>query len=678
MVRQKEKDFRKLKKGQSWLSVVSFVISYLCFTIVLGAIVVVFFIYMQSTKLNEESSNINQMAELYRLATTTDNEGIMDYLKEEGRSFIVRDVRGKTLFRQGEDTISNRRIYFTGADESIRYNIFADTESVDFFEDQNNSGLKGLVNYFSLHMTEKNAGRGDDEDDDDGIVVESLVIPYWISVYLEDGSSFIGKCNLQVEKEDVVVITTFLLGMMVMLIVIFIGLISGIIRNIGYQTKLTDFFLTDEVTLGNNWMAYLIKGEALLKKMRNAGKRYAVLNLVIVKYRNYCLCHSLEEGELMLRKISKIIDANIQPKRELNAHVSSSSFALLLELTGEDTLKHRITALTEELQKADPEHVFQFQVGVALVEASIHNGKAVMRRNPQLEQLYNNACTARTTLEKADDSGIAFFNKDLVEEQKWINTVQERQQQALEREEFVVYYQPKYSPDESKISGAEALIRWQSPEFGLVAPGRIIPIFENNGFITEIDHYMIRHVARDQKAWLDQGLECVPISVNVSRAHFAEEDLAEQIRDMVDEAGTPHHLIEIELTESAFFDDKNALITTIERLKSYGFSVSMDDFGAGYSSLNSLKDMALDVLKLDAEFFRGDAEQDRKEIVVGEAIRLARSLNMRTVAEGVEEKDQVEFLAQQGCDMIQGFIYAEPMPKEEYEERIREIYHNIE
>ncbi len=188
--------------------------------------------------------------------------------------------------------------------------------------------------------------------------------------------------------------------------------------------------------------------------------------------------------------------------------------------------------------------------------------------------------------------------------------------------------------------------------------------------ITEIDHYMLAHVAADQKRWLDAGFKCVPISVNVSRAHFIESDLAEQIRDIVDAATCPHELIEIELTESAFFDDKKALIETINRLKGYGFAVSMDDFGAGYSSLNSLKDMPLDVLKLDADFFRGTSDDGRGEIVVSEAIRLAKNLNMRIVAEGVEVKEQVDFLASEGCDMIQGYYYAKPMPGTDYEQRM--------
>ena len=140
----------------------------------------------------------------------------------------------------------------------------------------------------------------------------------------------------------------------------------------------------------------------------------------------------------------------------------------------------------------------------------------------------------------------------------------------------------------------------------------------------------------------------------------------------MDKAGAPRNLIEIELTESAFFDDKNTLIKTISKLKEYGFAVSMDDFGSGYSSLNSLKDMPLDILKLDAEFFRGEAQGERGKIVVSETIKLARSLNMRTVAEGVEVKEQVDFLAEQGCDMIQGFYYAKPMPSDEYVVKLTE------
>ena len=214
------------------------------------------------------------------------------------------------------------------------------------------------------------------------------------------------------------------------------------------------------------------------------------------------------------------------------------------------------------------------------------------------------------------------------------------------------------------------MVRWISPTDGLITPGCFIPIFEENGFITQLDDYMISGVAKLQSERKLQGKKAVPVSVNVSRAHFTREDLAEHICQLVDSYGTDHGSIELEVTESAFFGDKDMLQRIIKELKVYGFSISMDDFGAGYSSLNSLKDLPIDVLKLDMEFFRGEDVEKRGEIVVKETIQLAKNLNMKIVAEGIERKDQVEFLADQGCDMIQGFYYAKPMTVQEFDRRV--------
>ena len=322
--------------------------------------------------------------------------------------------------------------------------------------------------------------------------------------------------------------------------------------------------------------------------------------------------------------------------------------------------------MMDVLQNTDKDHNFIFEAGVDIIRPEENNGVIVRRTECSIEKAYNNACTAITAQGETDPGGVFIFDDKLLEEQRWFDIVQEHQMKAIVNHEFEVYYQPKYDPKTLELGGAEALIRWNSPEYGFVSPGRFIPIFEKNGFITEIDHFMISNVAANQRMWLDMGYKVGCVSVNVSRAHFAEKDLALQIRDMVDAAGCPHNLIEIELTESAFFDDQNAMIETIKALKSFGFKVSMDDFGAGYSSLNSLKDMPLDVLKLDAGFFRGDKAGDRGQIVVSETIKLAKNLKMKTVAEGVDEKEQVEFLASQGCDLIQGYYFAKPMPKAEY------------
>lgn len=502
--------------------------------------------------------------------------------------------------------------------------------------------------------------------------VVSAELPLWISIDLRDGNELVAKAYVRINVRDVALFTILAIVVAVIIFLVFIVVVANVIGGFIRQRRITNFFFTDQVTKGRNWMWFKDRSDQLLRKKKNAKNKYAVINLVFVKYRTFCLCHSVTEGEEVLKKVNDRMESSIE-KKELMAHVTNSNFAMLLRYVDADDLDIRIKTLIKELEQIDTEHKFAFQAGVNKIDVSKdENGRFVKRKNIDIEQEYNNACAARATFGTSEDSGVAYFDEKLVEEQKWIDMVQEKQQQALDNEEFMVYYQPKYDPKTNELRGAEALIRWQSPDYGFVSPGRIIPIFEKNGFITEIDHYMIQHVAKDQKAWLDKGFKCVPVSVNVSRAHFIESDLAEQIRDMIDKVGTPHNLIEIELTESAFFDDKNAMISTIEKLKSYGFSVSMDDFGSGYSSLNSLKDMPLDVLKLDAEFFRGENSGERGEIVVTEAIKLAKSLNMRTVAEGVEIKEQVDFLAEQGCDMIQGYYFAKPMPKDEYEARMSE------
>ena len=226
-----------------------------------------------------------------------------------------------------------------------------------------------------------------------------------------------------------------------------------------------------------------------------------------------------------------------------------------------------------------------------------------------------------------------------------------------------------YSTKKEQLSAAEALVRWIHPEYGFVSPAKFIPIFERNGFITKLDDFMLTEVSKLQAKWLAEGRKLVPISVNVSRAHFSQYDLAEHICTIVDTYKVPHEYIELELTESAFFDDKQILLDTIKKLKSFGFKVSMDDFGAGYSSLNSLKELPLDIIKLDAQFFRDIEDKKRADLIVCDTIKLAKKLGMQIVAEGIETREQVDFLAGQHCDLIQGFYFAKPLPIEEFVER---------
>ncbi len=486
----------------------------------------------------------------------------------------------------------------------------------------------------------------------------SVPVPYWTVFEVKEGKELIAfKTHIDIHLTDVIYIGCFALLSTVISGIIFILLLINVIRTHINNRKMRNIVFRDHVTGNRNWFWFALKSKEILRKRRN-NVQYAIVSLAFVRYRNYVLCHSVEAGEKKLRDIWKTISSSLD-KNEICAHSALANFPILIKAATAADANARVDRIIKSLSVLSGDHDFKFQAGVCMIDPKI-------RKDADIDLLYNNASSARATLETTDDTGIAFFDNKLVEDEKWIDLVTERQRDALEKEEFKVYYQPKFDPRTNELRGCEALIRWVSDDMGFVTPGQFIPIFEKSGFITEIDHYMLSHVARDQKSWLDEGRKCVPVSVNVSRAHFAETNLAEQIKEIIDREGAPHNLIEIELTESAFFDDTKQMLKTIKKLKSYGFLVSMDDFGSGYSSLNSLKDMPLDILKLDAGFFSGDKHNERAEIVVAETLQLAKKLNMTTVAEGVDYQSQVDFLAAEGCDMIQGYFYSKPMPKEEY------------
>ena len=684
--RKDRKQYLKLRKHHAWVSIPVFLITAIWFTglfLILAGIIVQFSL---ESRLNSAAQQTAALAGMYE----TGGEEALKLLDKQGITYQLTGTDGTVLRQNGEHT----QAAVSGLYERRSWNILGPglllgTTEIRLCSDQSTDLLKptqsggvcfnyltvgrsfwdALYNRTEISVQIDLSDTEEGEEQPEGAEETFLELPLWITADVQDGTEQMSiRTELSFRVSDLIMLA-LLLGSLALIFIVIIGfMLFDMIGGFVTQARISRIYFTNMVTKGRNRIWYLVKGEQILRSGYAGKNRFAAVDLRFVKYQSFCVCHSLAEGERLLREIHSLLQEQMQ-KKEVCAHTADGCFALLLHYETEEQLSKRLQGMIERLQKIETEHNLAFHAGIAPVSGT---GIRASKKDVDIEQEYSNACNACTTLDSLESSGTAFFDQKLVDEQKWVDTVTECQKKALDNEEFLVYYQPKYDPQTNRLRGAEALIRWQSPDFGFVSPGRFIPIFEKNGFITEIDHYMIEHVARDQRRWLDAGYSCVPVSVNVSRAHFIENTLAEQIRDMVDEAGTPHELIEIELTESAFFDDKKAMIRTIEKLKEYGFAVSMDDFGSGYSSLNSLKDMPLEVLKLDAEFFRGEeAGTDRGEIVVSEAIRLAKSLHMRTVAEGVEIKEQVDFLASQGCDMIQGYYFAKPMPGADYEERMR-------
>ncbi len=232
---------------------------------------------------------------------------------------------------------------------------------------------------------------------------------------------------------------------------------------------------------------------------------------------------------------------------------------------------------------------------------------------------------------------------------------------ALHNNEFKTYLQPKFSLSTNEIIGAEALVRWIEPEGNMIFPNIFIPLFESNGFIVELDKYMLDSICKKIREWLDKGYECVPVSVNFSRIHLQNPNFVEELRLIVTSNNIDPVYIEIELTETTITENEGDIEKLLDDLHDAGFTVSIDDFGAGYSSLGMLKNFKVDTLKLDRSFFVNNKYDDRGELVIDGIIKLAHTLNMHTVAEGVEEAEQVEFLKSVNCDSVQGYFFARPM-----------------
>lgn len=261
------------------------------------------------------------------------------------------------------------------------------------------------------------------------------------------------------------------------------------------------------------------------------------------------------------------------------------------------------------------------------------------------------------------------YNDEIRKEAVNIKDIEDVMDQSLARKEFLVYLQPKYNIVTGEIVGAEALIRWRR-DGNVIAPAEFLPIFEKNGFITNIDMYVLEEVCKMQREWLDRGIQPVPISINQSKALIYRADYIERLSSTMSKYNLPSRLIELELLETIIHENVKELEEIISRLMQQGFLICIDDFGSGYSSLNLLKDICADVLKIDREFLSNAECNERAQIVLEHIINLANGLHMSTVVEGVETEKQAELLRSLNCNYAQGYLYAKPMPKEEYEEKL--------
>ena len=291
-------------------------------------------------------------------------------------------------------------------------------------------------------------------------------------------------------------------------------------------------------------------------------------------------------------------------------------------------------------------------------------------RSISIEQMCDCALLAISYTKGLYNKNYAFYDDHMRQKLLREQRITDSMEQSLENGEFKIYLQPKYRINDQNLTGAEALVRWMHPEWGFMSPAEFIPLFEKNGFITNLDRYIWEQACIVLKSWQDRNLPIVPISVNVSRADIYNADLPYIIIELTRKYGVEHKNLHLEITESAYTENPQHIKSTVERLRNMGFIIEVDDFGSGYSSLNMLSQVNMDKLKLDNNFVKSETDCSSKGII-NYVIDMAHSLDMKVVAEGVETAEQLETLRKMGCDIAQGYYFAKPMPVEEFEEILK-------
>ena len=292
-----------------------------------------------------------------------------------------------------------------------------------------------------------------------------------------------------------------------------------------------------------------------------------------------------------------------------------------------------------------------------------------------LSSMIDKASMAKANLEVGHESCFGLYSEAMrqraIDEKKMENDMEK----ALETGQFKVYLQPQVDLKTKKIVSAEALVRWIDPEKGIVPPFKFIPLFEKNGFICNIDYYVWEEVIKMLARWREEGMIMVPISINISRVDIQKTGLIEEIMTLFEKYSVASKWVKAEVTESVCLENDKIIIEKMKALKSYGLKIAIDDFGSGYSSLHMLKEMPIDILKIDKSFLDYHGEmKERDEILIRDVVDLGKHMHMQIITEGVETLEQSNFLENIGCDIAQGYYYGRPMPVEKFELALERNY----
>jgi len=400
-------------------------------------------------------------------------------------------------------------------------------------------------------------------------------------------------------------------------------------------------------------------------KLAGLKGKAALVIFDVVKFKVINDLHGYERGNKVLQRIADLLRENMR-EGECFCRSTADHFILLLSYEDRRKFRMRLIMLATQIRRdctvAD---------SCLLVDAAF--GVYEIKEDIPFYIMLDRAHLALDNAKHMSGDKIQFYDEADLRRIVAEKQIENSMESALARGDFSVYLQPKCDFATGRMVGAEALVRWKKGDSGLVRPDDFIPIFEKNGFILRLDMFILEQVVSLLSQWKTKGLKQVPVAVNFSRLHLNDSRYIPQMTRLVDKYGVPHGLIEVELTENVIFNNLECAQNVIRGLHKKGFSVAMDDFGSGYSSLNVLKNLQFDGVKLDKEFLAGFEENANAQKVIEGAVQMIKSLGVKAVAEGVETARQADFLREAGCDVAQGYLFSKPMPVEAFEEWLKKL-----
>lgn len=451
-------------------------------------------------------------------------------------------------------------------------------------------------------------------------------------------------------------LTTFILSIIVILVILSIC-IYIVISNNKKQKQLYEYAYIDPVTKRGNVYYFRKKGQEILDSIKTSGtsSNQYILVLDINKFKMINKAYGYKTGDTILTGIGDVLE-RLLGAESLICRYSNDYFAVLFEYKEDiHRILNKLIRSIENLKIDDTTYNLSVNIGIYMITDEDNN----------ISEAMDKAIIAHSASKGDVFDKFHIYDKTMERKLEKESKIEHEMNIALENKEFKVYYQPKIDTKTENLYGAEALVRWEH-EGRMVPPSEFIPLFEKNKFILRLDLYIFEQVCSDMKMWKEKyGKEPV-VSVNVSREHFLDEHFLEKYMMIAAKYGVNTNKIDLEITESATIEEGIDIIEIMNKMKKLGFLISIDDFGTGYSSLSTLQDMPADILKIDKSFVDRIGENEKN--IIDYILTIAKELNFTTIAEGVETKEQRDYLLENGCDIIQGYYYAKPMSEAEFEE----------